>query len=84
MARQRKNALFAEHDIGADNWAAIASLIECYKLNGINPNADLTDVLTRIAVMRDGEPIGDLLPEKLAKTNRNSDMFEYITVAIAA
>ncbi|MFM9853474.1 MAG: transposase domain-containing protein [Sphingomonadaceae bacterium] len=56
VALQRKNALFAGHDLGTENWAAIASLIECCKLNSINPNAYLTDGLTRMASHCDGEP----------------------------
>jgi len=35
----RKNALFAGHDEGAENWACIASLIETCKLNGVEPQA---------------------------------------------
>ena len=31
----RKNALFAGHDEGAESWACIASLIETCKLNGV-------------------------------------------------
>jgi transposase len=84
VALQRKNALFAGHDLGAENWAAIASLIETCKISGINPNAYLTDVLTRIAAKRDGEPIDDLLPGNWANTNSDGDMFEYITKAMAA
>lgn len=33
IALNRKNALFAGHDAGAENWATIASLIETCKLN---------------------------------------------------
>jgi len=33
----RKNALFAGHDQGAENWACIASLIETCKLHGVDP-----------------------------------------------
>jgi hypothetical protein len=33
----RKNALFAGHDQGAENWACVASLIETAKLNGVDP-----------------------------------------------
>jgi transposase len=84
VALQRKNALFAGHDLGAENWAAIASLIETCKLGGINPNAYLTDILTRIAGKRDGEPIGDLLPGNWINTNSDGDMFEYNTNAMAA
>ncbi|MGD9812176.1 MAG: IS66 family transposase [Sphingobium sp.] len=84
IALQRKNALFAGHDLGAENWAAIASLIECCKLNGINPNAYLADVLTRIANKRDGEPLDDLLPGNWVNPYRHGDMFEYTANAIAA
>src|SRR3546814_3323487 len=62
MALQRKNALFAGHELGAENWAAIASLIETCKLGAINPAAYLADVLARIVTRGDGEPIDDLLP----------------------
>ena len=44
----RKNALFAGHDEGAENWACIASLIETCKLNGADPQAYFADVLTRL------------------------------------
>ena len=46
MALNRKNALFAGHDTGAENWAVIASLIETCKMNGIDPQAWLTATLT--------------------------------------
>jgi transposase len=48
IALNRKNALFAGSDEGAEHWAILASLIECCKLSGVNPNAYLTDVLTRL------------------------------------
>jgi len=38
----RKNALFAGHDQGAQNWACVASLIETCKLNGVDPQAYIT------------------------------------------
>ena len=41
IALQRKKALFAGHDLGAENWAAIASLIDCCNQNDINPNSYL-------------------------------------------
>ena len=44
----RKNALFAGSDGGAENWAIAASLIETCKLNGVDPQAYLADVLTKI------------------------------------
>ena len=37
IALNRKNALFAGHDTGAENWGIISSLIETAKLNNIEP-----------------------------------------------
>ena len=48
VALSRKNALFAGSDEGGANWAAIASLIETCKLNGVEPQRYLTEVLTRL------------------------------------
>src|SRR4051794_29468586 len=48
IALNRKNALFAGSDEGAENWAMLASLIETCKLHGVNPEAYLTDVLTKL------------------------------------
>ena len=39
IALNRKNALFAGHDAGAESWAVIASLIETCKMNVIDPYA---------------------------------------------
>jgi hypothetical protein len=39
QALTRKNALFAGHDDGAENWAILASFIETAKLNGIDPTS---------------------------------------------
>ena len=44
----RKNSLFAGSDEGAENWACMASLVETCKLNGVNPQLYLTDLLTRL------------------------------------
>jgi len=59
---QRENALFTGQDLGAENWATFASLIETCKLGGINPQAYLADVLARIVLRGDTDPIDDLLP----------------------
>jgi transposase len=45
----RKNYLFMGSDAGGERAAAIYSLVETAKLNGIDPEAYLRDVLTRIA-----------------------------------
>jgi transposase len=45
----RENYLFAGSDAGGRRAAAIYSLIESAKLNGLNPQHSLADVLARIA-----------------------------------
>jgi hypothetical protein len=67
IALNRKNALFAGHDAGAQNWAVIASLIETCKLNGIEPNSYLSGVLSAIAGGHKQTDINDLLPWNYAK-----------------
>jgi len=62
IALQRKNALFAGHDAGAQNWAMLASLIETCKLNQIEPYGYLTDVLTAIVNGHKQKDIEQLLP----------------------
>ncbi|MGE0373625.1 MAG: IS66 family transposase [Gammaproteobacteria bacterium] len=44
----RKNALFAGSDGGAQRWAVAMTLIQTAKLNGVDPQAWLSDVLERI------------------------------------
>jgi transposase len=49
VALGRKNYLFAGSDVGGERAAAIYSLIGSAKLNDLNPEAYLRDVLSRIA-----------------------------------
>ena len=62
IALNRKNALFAGHDAGAQNWAVIASLIETCKLNGIEPHGYLSTVLKAIVSGHKQTQINELLP----------------------
>ena len=62
IALQRKNALFAGHDAGAQNWAMIASLIETCKLNVIEPHSYLTGILTAVINGHKQKHIELLLP----------------------
>ena len=62
IALNRKNALFAGHDAGAQNWAMIASLIETSKLNGVDPHAWLVATLSAIAQGHKQSDIDALLP----------------------
>jgi transposase len=58
----RKNALFAGHDQGAENWACVASLIETCKLSGVDPQAYFTDVLTKLVNLWPASRIDELMP----------------------
>lgn len=62
IALNRKNALFAGHDAGAENWAVIASLIETCKLNAVDPYAWLAATLHAIVADHKQSRINELLP----------------------
>ena len=81
VALQRKNALFASQDLGAENWAAIASLVETCKLNDVNPTAYLTDILPQLVSRADGENIDDLLLASWARTRAGQVDGEFAKVA---
>jgi transposase len=58
----RKNSLFAGSDEGGANWACMASLIETCKLNQVNPQLYLTDLLTRLVNGWPQSRIDELMP----------------------
>ena len=62
LALNRKNALFAGSDEGGDNWAVIATLIECCKLNGVNPHEWLTATLSKLAAGHHATQLAKLMP----------------------
>jgi transposase len=62
IALNRKNALFAGSDGGGEHWAIVASLIETCKLNGIDPQVYLADVIAKIVNGHPNSKIDDLLP----------------------
>ncbi len=62
VALSRKNSLFADSDEGGENWACLASLIETCKLNGVNPQAYFTDLLTRLVNGWPQKRIDELMP----------------------
>jgi transposase len=81
LALNRKNALFAGSDEGGDNWAVIATLIECCKLSTINPHQWLTETLARLANGHPPNRVGELMPwtavgwdHRLRKTHRATRM----------
>lgn len=62
IALTRKNALFAGNEVGAENWAMLASLIATCKMSGVDPVAYIAATLRAIL---DGHPksaIEDLMP----------------------
>jgi hypothetical protein len=70
VALGRKNYLFAGSDRGGESAAAIYSLIGTAKLNGLDPELYLRNVLSRIAE----HPINrieDLLPWNFAQDSRH-------------
>jgi len=69
VALTRKNSLFAGHEIGAENWALLASLVATCKLNGVEPVAYLAATMTAIL---DGHPMGridELMPWRFQNTS---------------
>jgi len=69
IAIGRKNYLFAGSDSGGERAAAIYTIVQTATLNGVNPEAYLTDILTRIA---DGHPINriaELMPWRITLAN---------------
>jgi transposase len=62
LALNRKNALFAGSDGGAEHWAVVASLIETCKLIGVESYAYLNDVITRIVHAHPQGRLDELLP----------------------
>jgi transposase len=62
IALNRKNALFAGHDAGAENWACLASLVETCKLHGVDPQAYFADVLTKLVNLWPESRLDELMP----------------------
>jgi transposase len=62
IALNRKNALFAGSDEGAENWAMLASLVETCKLHDVNPEAYLSDVLTKLVNNWPNSRLAELTP----------------------
>jgi transposase len=58
----RKNSLFAGNDGGAEQWAITASIVETCKLLGVNSQAYITDVLTKIVQGWPNSRIDELMP----------------------
>ncbi len=62
IALGRRNWLFAGSHSGGERAAAIYSILQTAKLNGVNPEAYLTDTLSRIAAGHPINRIAELMP----------------------
>jgi hypothetical protein len=62
VALGRKNHLFAGSDGGGRRWATMASLLETCKLNDVEPQSWLSDVLQRMANGHPANRLDELLP----------------------
>jgi transposase len=69
----RKNALFAGHDQGAESWATIASLVETCKLHGVDPQAYFADVLVKLVNLWPASRIDELMPWAWARAQKGID-----------
>jgi transposase len=65
IALGRKNYLFAGSDAGGERAAAIYTLVKTAKLNGLNPETYLRDILDKIANGHTINRIGELVPWKI-------------------
>jgi transposase len=62
MALTRKNALFAGNEVGAEDWAMLASLVATCKMSGVNPIDYLDATLRAILEGHPKSGIEDLMP----------------------
>ena len=62
IAIGRKNWLFAGSEAGGERAAAIYSVIETAKMNGIEPQSYIADVIARIAVDWPSSRWDELMP----------------------
>ncbi len=62
IAVGRRNWLFAGSDEGGDRAATVITILQTAKLNGINPQNYLTDVLTKITNGHPASRINEILP----------------------
>jgi hypothetical protein len=62
IALGRRNWLFAGSNSGGERAAAMYSILHTAKLNGVNPQAYLTDTLSKIAAGHPISRIAELMP----------------------
>lgn len=65
----RKNALFAGHEVGAENWALLASIVTTCKLNDVNPVDYIAETLEAILNGHPQSKIELLMPWRFRNTS---------------
>ena len=65
MALGRRNYLFAGSDSGVERAASIYTLVATAKLNSLNPETYLRDILTKIAEGHTINRINELVPWRM-------------------
>jgi hypothetical protein len=65
----RKNAPFAGHEVGAENWALLSSIVATCRLNDVNPVDYLAETLTAIINGHPQGRIDDLMPWRFRNTS---------------
>ncbi len=66
---KRNYALFAGHEVGAENWALLASIVATCKLNHVNPVAYTAATLEAILNGHPQSGIEDLMPWRFRKVS---------------
>jgi transposase len=69
VALTRKNALFAGNEVGAENWALLASVVATCKLSDVNPVAYIAATLHAILNGHPQSRIEDLMPWRFPKVS---------------
>src|SRR5437764_14741141 len=69
----RRNWLFAGSHSGGERAAAMYSILQNAKLNGVNPEAYLTDTLAKIAAGHPINRISELMPWVYRSTHEAAD-----------
>jgi transposase len=69
VALGRRNWLFAGSHSGGERAAAMYSILQTAKLNGVNPEAYLTDTLAKIATGHPISRISELMPRAYCTQN---------------
>jgi hypothetical protein len=65
----RKNALFAGHEVGVENWALLSSIVATCRLNDVNPLAYVAETLEAVLNGHPQSRIEQLMPWRFRKVS---------------